>query len=119
MRSWHMMLLLIPLAACEITCEDDGLPLEPPRPRARAVQPRVAPEPQPEPPPTPPVEAPSDEVAAPEPAPEVEAVFAPGDLPSLGDRDLSPVHLRERVIQLQSPILPDRLGFQPNQDGLQ
>jgi hypothetical protein len=118
MRSWHTLLLLLPLAACQITCDDDGAPLEPQRPQTRVVRPRVAPEPQPEPEPTPRVEAPSEEVASPEPSPEVEAVLAPDDMPTLSDRDLSPTHLRERVIQLQNPIVSDRLRFQPNQGDL-
>lgn len=110
MNRFAFALLLLPIFACEITCEGDESLEDPTSPtvvaptpppaatspaREERPEPVVTPTPPPEP--EPPVEAaePSDEEAAP-----VEAVRAPADLTPQDRIRLMPETLRSQFIDL-------------------
>ena len=109
MNRLAIVLLLLPLLACEITCEgDEGLddltpaespalaaPADPPPTPVRAVQAPPEPVAAPAPDPEPVVEAPQ---APPEEAEPVEATRAPVDLTPQDRLRLVPETMRSRFI---------------------
>ncbi len=115
MRSMLLCVLLVSLAACEITCDDEGAAVEEAPPRRQVTRPRIAPPRAPAPEPPPPAPTPTEAVED-EPAPEIEAVFAPGDLPTLRDHDLTPTNLRDRVLPLRHRLLEDRIPLAPHEE---